>query len=141
MEWKTHYVLGMEAMDRTHREFVDFVSALAGVEDEKAVALLEKFFAHTEAHFAQENHWMIASDFPPIHCHVGEHQRVLEALAQVLEAAKNGNPGLARVVAREMETWFDQHSATMDKALSGHLLRLGLDPVTLGGDCSSFRTV
>ncbi|MDR1648247.1 MAG: hemerythrin domain-containing protein [Zoogloeaceae bacterium] len=129
MEWKTQYVLGMEEMDRTHRVFVDFVSALAGVEDGEAAALLEKFVAHTEAHFAQENRWMAASAFPPIACHVGEHQRVLEGLAQVLEAAKNGNPGLARVVAREMETWFNQHSATMDKALAWHMQQTGFDPI------------
>jgi hemerythrin-like metal-binding protein len=121
MEWKERYVLGVARMDATHREFVDMVTALATVADEAAVPLLEKFIAHTEAHFAQENQWMRESGFPPIHCHAGEHQRVVASLKSIRNMASCGKPGLARTVAREMESWFENHAATMDSALAAHM--------------------
>ncbi|MDR2259459.1 MAG: hemerythrin domain-containing protein [Azoarcus sp.] len=121
MKWKESYVLGIAPMDATHQEFVDQVTALAAVADEAAILLMERFIAHTEAHFAQENQWMKASGFPPIHCHVGEHQRVIASLKSVLSMARRGKPGLTREMARDMESWFENHAATMDAALAAHL--------------------
>ncbi|MDR2164114.1 MAG: hemerythrin domain-containing protein [Zoogloeaceae bacterium] len=121
MEWKDRYALGIEAMDATHREFVDLVGALSTVADDAAISRLEALIAHSEAHFEQENRWMKESGFPPIHCHVGEHRRVIASLKSVLFLARRGNPGLARIVAREMATWFENHVATMDAALAAHL--------------------
>lgn len=127
MEWKAHYVLGIDPMDATHREFVDLVAAMSQVGDDAAIPLLERFIAHSEAHFEQEARWMEASGFPPIHCHVDEHQRVIAALHDVLNTARRGDPGLTRVIAREMAAWFENHAATMDTALALHLKRVRFD--------------
>ncbi|MCX8144812.1 MAG: hemerythrin domain-containing protein [Azovibrio sp.] len=128
MQWQERYELGHAAMDATHREFIDRVNALAGAADDAAVAALQALIAHTEAHFAQENRWMQASAFPPIHCHVGEHERVLAFLRRVLAQAERGHPGLARQVAGELPAWFEQHAATMDAALAWHMRQVGYVP-------------
>ncbi|WP_303786659.1 hemerythrin domain-containing protein [Azovibrio restrictus] len=128
MEWQERYELGHVPMDATHQEFVHLVNALAVAGNEDVVAALKALIVHTEAHFAQEKLWMEASGFPPIHCHVGEHERVLESLGSVLAMAEKGNPGLGRVVAGELQAWFEQHAATMDAALAWHMRQAGYVP-------------
>jgi hemerythrin-like metal-binding protein len=115
-------------MDATHREFVDQVTVLSTIADGAAVSFLEKFIAHTEAHFEAENQWMKRSAFPPLHCHAGEHQRVIMSLKSVLSMTRRGNPGLARVAAQEMARWFENHAATMDAALAAHMRRTQFAP-------------
>lgn len=117
-QWSPAFELGYEAMDATHREFVDLVNALAAADDAALPAVLDQFVAHTEAHFAQELRWMKGSGFPPIHCHETEHERVLEVVRQVVEHVAAGDLELGRTLAREMPGWFADHAATMDTALA-----------------------
>jgi len=124
MQWKENYAQGHAQMDATHREFVVYVDRLAHAKPEEVVEVLEELFAHTEQHFAQEKDWMERSGFPPIHCHTDEHTRVLDSLAEVLAIARQDNPGLGRVVAKELEDWFINHAATMDAALASHMRRV-----------------
>jgi hemerythrin-like metal-binding protein len=121
MEWKEHYAQDHAQMDETHREFVALVDRLSRVKPEEVVEALEELLAHTGQHFAQEKAWMEMSGFPPMLCHVDEHARVLDSLEKVLAMTRQNNPGLGRIVARELEDWFIQHAATMDAALAAHL--------------------
>ncbi|MCL2022622.1 MAG: hemerythrin domain-containing protein [Betaproteobacteria bacterium] len=123
MEWKESYVQGLPRMDDTHREFVACINRLAAASDEEVVHALEDLLAHTEEHFAQEDRWMEESRFPPIHCHTGEHARVLDSLKQTLAIALQNNPGIGGIIAKELESWFAQHAATMDAALAAHMRR------------------
>jgi hemerythrin-like metal-binding protein len=126
MRWEDRYIQDCAPMDETHREFVEQVNALAEADD--ALTALKTLFAHTEAHFAQEDRWMEESGFPPLHCHVGEHKRVLASLQSVIRMVKKGYPGLGKTVARELESWFDNHSATMDAALAWHMRNVDYSP-------------
>jgi hemerythrin-like metal-binding protein len=130
-EWQERYILGHEPMDATHREFITRVKALAESGNETALAELERLIAHTQAHFAQENRWMEESAFPPLHCHVGEHQRVLASMASVLSMAKKSSPALGRKMAVDLPAWFENHAATMDAALAQHMRHVGYVPVNL----------
>lgn len=131
MEWQDRYMLGHAPMDATHQEFVALVNTLAAASDTDAPAALEALYQHTEAHFAQENRWMADCGFPPIECHVGEHERVLAALRQSLAQAQQGNAGVGRVVAGEMPAWFDNHAATMDAALAWYMRQVDYQPECL----------
>jgi hemerythrin-like metal-binding protein len=116
--WSPDFELGHELMDRTHREFVDLVNALATASDAELPQRLDEFLNHTDAHFAQELRWMKSSGFPPLHCHETEHARVLEVAEEVRERLVGGDLEMARVLAREIPDWFRDHAATMDAALA-----------------------
>ncbi|MDR0672374.1 MAG: hemerythrin domain-containing protein [Zoogloeaceae bacterium] len=140
MDWKEHYALGHAPMDATHREFVRLVRLLAeteavtqGRENRIAAvaAALETLLRHSQQHFAQEDFWMAGSGFPPFLCHADEHQRVLASLQSVLRMVRNGHAALGRTVARELESWFEQHAATMDTALARHMRQAGYTPLAL----------
>ncbi|MDR0528878.1 MAG: hemerythrin domain-containing protein [Zoogloeaceae bacterium] len=128
MEWKAQYQLKHPPMDEMHQEFVKCVTALSNADDAAANTVLAALIAHSERHFAQENRWMEESGFPPAPCHTEEHSRVLTSLKEILALSTRGDPGLGRVVAGEMERWFEQHAATMDTALAIHMRRAGYVP-------------
>ncbi|GHU42237.1 hypothetical protein AGMMS50289_06610 [Betaproteobacteria bacterium] len=128
MDWKEHYTLDCTPMDDMHKEFIERVNALALADDASVLTAMKDLLHHFERHFAQENHWMNESDFPPLHCHVGEHERVRAGLQSIIRVVENGNPCLGKTIAREMESWFDHHAATMDTALARHMRHVGYSP-------------
>jgi hemerythrin len=117
-EWRKEFELGNERMDGTHREFVALVDGLLTAGDAELPALFDEFIIHTEAHFAEESKAMHACGFPPIHCHEGEHARVLEVARDVQRQVAAGDVELGRVLARELPGWFAVHAATMDAGLA-----------------------
>lgn len=123
MEWKTEYELGVGAMDDTHREFARLVDRLDEGAPGDMLARLDALVDHTVAHFAQEDVWMEESGFPPLYCHRGEHERVLEVLREVRQLAAAGDSGIVRTLVRELPGWFAHHAATMDAALAEHIER------------------
>lgn len=131
MDWKANYELGHPAMDETHREYVVLVTELARAEGQDELACFDRLIEHTQAHFDQENRWMEECAFPPIHCHEGEHTRVLASLREIRESIAKGARGTGRVAAGELEAWFANHAATMDAALAWHMRNVGYTPEAL----------
>ncbi len=125
LEWKTDYELGLVAMDDTHREFALLLNRLDESTPETSLDLLDELLRHTVAHFAQEDVWMEESDFPPLYCHRGEHERVLEVLRQVRSMAAAGDAAIVRTLVREFPLWFANHAVTMDAMLAEHIGREG----------------
>ena len=131
IEWTDALALGVDAMDATHREFVDQLNALHAASDDAFVALLDRFIDHTVEHFEQERRWMAAIDFPPMHCHLHEHEGVLDIMREVRRMVAEGQPALGKVLTRELAPWFANHAATMDATLAFFLCchERGVDPI------------
>lgn len=127
MEWKSNYELGHAPMDDTHRDFVSLVARLASVDGSAALPVLDELIEHTIEHFEQENRWMKECGFPPIHCHTGEHDRVLQSLKDMRPTIE-ADPGVAKILAKELEPWFAQHASTMDDALAFFMRQVNYVP-------------
>lgn len=134
MQWSPLYDLGCAPMDATHREFMDLLNVLAEAEDSDFLAAFDAFYEHTVAHFEQENVWMKASGFPPIHCHMDEHNRVLATLRSLRGMVSRGDMAIGRRAAEEMVSWFGNHAATMDTALSVYIRNVGYVPEALASE-------
>ena len=131
MEWKDEWANDLGRMDDTHREFVEHYNAVlaAGDDVDARLARLDEFIAHTEAHFAQENAWMEAIDFPA--CHRSEHERVLAVIRSVRERYVQGDRFLFNNLMKELPAWFENHTNGMDAALAFTLNSAGFDFETL----------
>lgn len=125
LEWSAQLENGLARMDQTHREFVELYQRLAAAEGEALLPAFDEFVTHTEAHFAQENRWMAAVDFPG--CHRGEHDRVLAVLHDIRKRVANGDLFFARRLIQELPAWFENHTNGMDAALAFHLNSIGYD--------------
>jgi hemerythrin-like metal-binding protein len=128
IEWSQAWELGVGAMDDTHREFVAAVNALGDAPDDALQARLDELIAHARRHFAAENDWMAKLPFPPIHCHMAEHQGVLEAMGLARTYMAEGKLEVGRVLGQELAAWFANHARTMDAMLAAVIKLTGFDP-------------
>lgn len=127
LEWSDTLQLGQAAMDDTHREFVELLNRLGSAAEEDLLARLDEFIAHTEAHFGQEEAWMEAMRFPPLACHRGEHDGVLETMREVRGRIAGGETHYGPVLAKAIAEWFPLHAQSMDAVLALYIGQTGFD--------------
>ncbi|MDB5868733.1 MAG: hypothetical protein JWP96_1065 [Polaromonas sp.] len=119
MAWSDSFLLGLPAMDATHREFVDCVAALQSAADAELPDRLADFERHTVAHFAQEEQWMNSTEFPAAQCHADEHAAVLASVREVQALLQQGtSQQVARDLTQALVDWFPGHADYMDASLS-----------------------
>jgi len=128
LEWSPQYELGVSRMDSTHHEFVDCVNALHDAPEDGMLAAMDALLAHTVSHFEQENRWMELLAFPPAHCHVPEHDGILQISREVRGMIVEGKFEIGRVLAKELAPWFVNHAATMDNMLAAFIQARGYNP-------------
>ncbi|MBK1716127.1 bacteriohemerythrin [Thiocystis violacea] len=141
-DFESRFLLGVAAMDRNHREFVDLINRMGEASQATFVYLYPEMVRHTHAHFAAEEVMMDQSRFSATSEHRGEHQRVLGEMDWFGRHLQRGRIPLARAyVAEQLPGWFARHAVTMDSALAGHLNRPApkpaqatLDPCEPGGE-------
>ena len=126
--WSDTWEMGVDAMDETHREFVASVEALGRAPDDALLARVDELIDHTARHFASENEWMTALSFPAMHCHVAEHEGVLDAMRLARGYVAEGKAEVGRVLGRELANWFANHARSMDAMLAAAIKLTGFDP-------------
>jgi hemerythrin len=132
-EWRDDYLLGHDAMDGTHREFVRCVDTLLRAEGHALAAALEAFAEHARSHFAEEDEAMQQTAYASTGCHVDEHAAVLKSVDEVRVALAQGHAEVVHAFARALADWFPVHARVMDMGLARWLVqrRLGGSPVVL----------
>ena len=128
LEWTSAFVLEEATMDETHREFVDLLNRVAAASEDDLPASLDEFVKHTEEHFGQEERWMQEIAFPPLHCHQGEHDNVLEVIREVRRRVADGQVQIGRTLADALAEWFPQHAGSMDTVLAMYMKQIGYVP-------------
>jgi hemerythrin-like metal-binding protein len=131
LAWSEDLVLGMDAIDRTHEEFVALLARAEMAADETLLECLHELTEHTIEHFGREDQWMQATQFAPQHCHAMQHRVVLQTLDELMRrGSEDGDLQLVREILPELGKWFHQHAQTMDAGLAAHLDQVGFDPAT-----------
>ncbi len=124
-DFESRFLLGVPAMDRSHREFVDLVNRMAESTDAAFAYLYTDLVNHTHAHFANEEVLMRQTGFPAIEEHLAEHTRVLGELKAFQLRLSGGRIALARAyVMEQLPAWFALHAVTMDSALAAQFKRM-----------------
>ena len=125
IQWTESLHLGDAATDANHEAFCALLNAVADASDAAFVPALDAFIEHTEVHFAEENAWMEAAAFPPVHCHRNEHDNVLALCREVCKRAAAGEMELGRRLVAELPAWFADHVDVMDRMMTTYLAQLG----------------
>jgi hemerythrin-like metal-binding protein len=128
MQWNESLMLDRGVMDATHEEFVELLNRLADAPDDRMLAVIDEFIAHTVAHFAQEQRWMEQMQFPPLRCHVEEHESVMQIAREVRRRVAAGEMRFGRVLAEAVAEWFANHAASMDAVLALYMKEKGFEP-------------
>ena len=130
LEWSDALSLDLPIMDDTHREFVHLLALAQQAPDERLSGAWQQLIDHTDAHFAQEDRWMLATRFAAAKCHVMQHKVVLQVMREGAAHAATGDLASVRVMAGELAQWFSAHAQSMDAALALQLRRVGYNPLT-----------
>ena len=130
LAWTTELHTGDERMDDTHAEFVEQINGLLTTPAAQQLPLYRAFLAHTEAHFEQEDRWMLATGFTAENCHAMQHASILETMRAVEEHHLKGDAEIITRLAEALAEWFPQHAASMDAGLAMHLRNVGFDSRT-----------
>lgn len=117
--FESAYVLGMDEMDDTHREFVTLLNQLDTASKSDFIPLFAQLLEHTQTHFDTEEAWMKTCGFSAIREHISEHKRVLGELQRFNSRVAKGNIMMGRAyVQNQLPSWFESHAQTMDSALA-----------------------
>ncbi len=128
MEWNESLALDGGLIDDTHKEFVDLLNRMHEAPDGELLDILDEFIAHTETHFGQEQRWMEELAFPPLTCHVREHEGVLEIAREVRRRAAAGDASYGKILAQGVAEWFANHANSMDLVLAQYIKERGYVP-------------
>lgn len=130
IEWHDPtFLLGLDVMDETHREFIQLLNELHASDDTAFPALFRALLEHTHSHFEREDRMMRDSRFPAYGEHHAEHLRILGELNQFSKRVERGSITFARSYINDsLPRWFQLHAATMDSALAAHLKQLEYKP-------------
>src|SRR6185503_6396230 len=128
MEWSDTLVLDKGVMDDTHREFIDLLNRVADAPDESLLAALDEFIRHSEEHCAQEQRWREQMTYPPLTCHVREHEGVRETAHEVRRRVAAGETRFGQVLARAVAEWLANPASSMDHVLALYMKEKGYDP-------------
>jgi hemerythrin len=130
LTWDPSLNTGNPRMDDTHHAFVDQLNTLLATPARNQLPLYRAFLAHTEAHFAQEERWMMATGFGPNNCHASHHATILDTMRAVEAHYLDGDNQIINRLAEALAEWFPQHTASMDAGLALHLSDVGFDTAT-----------
>ena len=115
-------LLGYEAIDHDHQEFMDLVEQALAAENAAFATIFDALLIHTRQHFERENNLMEESKYPAIGEHSGEHTRVLGEFEQFRKRVQRGLIPFGRAFIQDrLVPWFELHITTMDSALAVHL--------------------
>ena len=129
-QWSDALLTGDARMDDTHHEFAQQLDALLATPQADQLPLYQAFVAHTVAHFAQEDRWMLATGFTASNCHTDQHNMILETMQAVVQHYQKGETDIINRMGEALAEWFGQHAQSMDAGLAQHLKSVGFDSAT-----------
>lgn len=126
IEWKSHYSVGVEAVDHEHRELIDLINELheqlvAGPEQPDVAAFLGEIFRGISAHFALEEKFMRDHRYDQLAEHKQAHEQLLEDIRDIMDGYEADPAASSRELSKRLDDWFTQHFKTHDARLHHRL--------------------
>src|SRR5690606_28040353 len=126
IEWKSHYSVGVEAVDHEHRELIDLINALherlvAGADVPDATAVLGEILRAISAHFALEEKFMREHRYDQFAAHKEAHEALLEEIRDIMDGYEADREGASRQLSQRLDDWFTLHFRTHDARLHHRL--------------------
>lgn len=115
-------VLGIELMDTDHRRIDGIFEAISAASDDDLPRLYHELDGEIAAHFSREERLMEEAGFPGFHCHVAQHNTVLEQLRRGAKIA--AAPSVAELrehLTRIMPQVVQAHVFTLDRMTAAFL--------------------
>jgi hemerythrin len=126
IEWKSHYSVGVDAVDHEHRELIDLINQLhenllAGTQEPAVTAFLGEIFRAISAHFALEERFMREHRYDRFAEHKQAHEQLLEEIRDIMDGYEADPEGVSKQLSNRLDAWFTLHFKTHDARLHHRL--------------------
>lgn len=126
--WSEKYRLGIEAVDRQHRQLFQLIAKLdrlVGVQasPSELQTAFAQFVRWAEIHFASEAMLLETTGYPAVEAHVKEHAAFLDTLGR--NVGLGGSRPMAITEAKIsglLTNWLQNHILVEDRAYLAHVL-------------------
>ena len=114
LTWTNETSVGVETIDREHRELAQAINELHGTmgkDDQQGLTrpLLRKVAELTRAHFSSEENMMTANKYPGAALHLFEHRNLMQQVDALQARVSRGGFKLTEYSLAFMHDWFDTH--------------------------------
>lgn len=128
IEWDELYSVGHQHIDSQHRQLLELVRGLQGLDAEpdgvdlhRAVMEISR---HVYSHFVDEESWMEEIDYPDIRQHANEHRKLSRILASYRRDAEDGRIDSYQFI-QFISGYILNHMLGEDKKFGDYLLSHG----------------
>jgi len=130
IEWTPDLAMGIEAIDRHHREIIDEVNAfyarmMSGEGAAGAALMMEMLDGIITTHFVEEEAVMAKHGYPGRDAHARIHRDFLDLLHRSRGAVDGDHPDATAAFFDTVTTWFKSHLQTEDRALADFVRNRG----------------
>jgi hemerythrin len=126
MGWSDCLSIGEPAMDQHHKQLFELINLLddavrVSVRNPQVIEILTELVSFTRFHFGEEDKVMAEAGYKGIEEHRVLHQKLLRAVADVLEKYKAGKLSAASNLAAFLHFWLEKHIAGHDQQYAQHI--------------------
>jgi len=124
IEWQDAFNLGIESVDREHRELLRLVNELlVAIQDEgsidRVLRTLGEISVQLAAHFAVEESVMRDSRYKAYAEHKEDHEILLDELSDLMDEIKVDHEYDETRLTQDLMRWFSEHFRVHDAKLHG----------------------
>lgn len=125
MDWEPRFDLGVAAMDAAHRGLVAAMNKIfeldaQGARKDAIEAAIQRLATLTTQHFAEEERYMEALDFPDLRVHKRIHVELLEKFTTLFQAFRAGTGKVDRGFFDFLTFWLRSHITGVDRQYAKH---------------------
>lgn len=125
LEWKPLFDLGVDAMDKEHRELVAAMNRIHELDQKQAPKAdidkaIQKLVDLTKRHFADEERHMQSIGFPDLKRHAFIHEDMLKKVGAHYDAFTKGSGRVAKAFFEFLVYWLGAHITGIDRKYADH---------------------
>jgi len=125
LDWQSKFDLGVDAMDREHKELVATMNHIHDLDQRGAGkaqvdAAIRRLIQLTKAHFVDEERHMEAIGFPDRSRHALIHVDMLAKVAAHYESFQQGSGRVAKAFFDFLVYWLGAHITGIDRKYAVH---------------------
>ncbi|MFZ5929071.1 MAG: bacteriohemerythrin [Acidobacteriota bacterium] len=120
IEWTPALELGVEQMDRQHRQLVRILNELhqamlAGSQPRDLMRVMEELLLYTKYHFTTEERLMAEAGYPGRKGHRREHQGLTARVEEYADQVLKGRASVSLSVLQFLKEWINGHLLGADR--------------------------
>lgn len=128
--WDDALCVHVAPIDDDHRAIVAALAHVVLAAPESLMARWAHLIAAMQAHFAQEDAWLVRTGFAPDNCHSTQHATIVRIMREGEARGHHGDTDVVRQMADELGQWLPLHVNTMDASMVAHFESVGFDAAT-----------